>query len=189
VPSAHIKYERDEQRSRSQTAGDRQPRRRRFGRARTFARFGAGPARLLRVTRGQPGDVDDLVQETLIAVHVKRASYDPTRPFGPRLFAVARYKLIDAFRRNRAGVALDSLGDMFGDDRFEADTGARIEIATLLDTLPVKQASAIRGTRIEGWSISETAARDGISESDVKISVHRGVKALMAKRGSRDEYG
>jgi RNA polymerase sigma factor (sigma-70 family) len=127
--------------------------------------------------------VEDLVQETLIAVHTRRASYDPDRPFGPWLYAVARYKLIDSYRKRRETVSFDGLEDMFGDDGFEDEIGAKLDVADLLGRLPPKQAHAIRATRIEGRSIADVAMREGISESDVKISVHRGLKALGRKLG------
>jgi RNA polymerase sigma factor (sigma-70 family) len=132
---------------------------------------------------GDAAQIEDLVQETLIAVHTRRASYDPARPFGPWLFAVARYKLVDAWRRRRDTVALDGLEEMFGDGGFEDEIGAKLDVAGLLGTLPPKQATAIRATKIEGLSIADVAARDGISESDVKISVHRGLKALAKRLG------
>lgn len=128
-------------------------------------------------------DAEDLVQETLIAVHRRRASYDTGRAFGPWLFAVARYKLVDSFRRKRVEISLDGLDDVFGDEGFEQATSARLDVAALLDMLPVKQANAIRNTRIEGLSTAEPADREGISESDVKVSVHRGLKALMTRLG------
>ena len=126
-------------------------------------------------------DLEDLVQETLIAVHTRRASYDRTRAFGPWLFAVARYKMIDHFRRSRNDVALDDLGDLLGDGGFEDEVSARLDIDAALGTLTVKQAAAIRATKIEGLSIAEAAARNDISEADVKVSVHRGLKALTRR--------
>jgi RNA polymerase sigma factor (sigma-70 family) len=128
-------------------------------------------------------DVEDLVQDTLIAVHTKRASYDPARPFAPWMFAVARYKLIDSLRRKRPTVSLDGLDDILGDTGFEDSASAKLDVATLLGELPLKQADAIRNTRIEGFSTSEAAARAGISESDVKVSVHRGLKAVARRLG------
>jgi len=127
--------------------------------------------------------VEDLVQETLIAIHTRRGSYDPVRPFGPWLYAVARYKLVDHWRKRRDTVPLDGFEEMFGDGGFENEVNARLDVGDLLKTLPAKQASAIRATKIEGLSIAETAARDGISESDVKVSVHRGLKALGKRLG------
>jgi RNA polymerase sigma factor (sigma-70 family) len=134
---------------------------------------------------GAVSDVEDLVQETLIAVHTKRASYDPVRPFGPWLFAVARYKLVDSFRRHRQHVPLDGLEDVLGDSGFEDATAAKLDIDSLLATLSPKQATMIRETRIEGLSTVEAAALGGISESDVKVSVHRGLKALTERLGKK----
>ncbi len=126
-------------------------------------------------------DVDDLVQMTLIAVHERRDTYDPARPFGPWLFAVARYKMIDQFRRTRSHVGLDDIGEIADEYDFGEAVTARLDIEAQLATLSGKQAAAVRAIRIEGLSVAEAAARDGLSPSDVKISVHRGLKAL-AKR-------
>ena len=126
-------------------------------------------------------DVDDLVQMTLIAVHDRRDTYDPARPFGPWLFAVARYKMIDQFRRTRTHVGLDDIGEIADEHDFGEAVTARLDVEAQLETLSSKQAAAVRAIRIEGLTIAEAAARDGLSQSDVKISVHRGLKAL-AKR-------
>lgn len=127
------------------------------------------------------GEIEDLVQETLIAVHTRRASYDRNRPFTAWLFSVARYKMIDSFRRERRHCNIEGLDDIFGMDGFENASNARVDVDRLLDGLPPKQAGAIRTTRLDGLSIAEAAEAAGISESDVKISVHRGLKALAAR--------
>jgi len=124
---------------------------------------------------------DDLVQETLIAVHTRRATYDRGRPFRAWLFAIARYKMIDHFRRGHRLVAVDGLEDMLVAEDFVEASHARMDVEGLLETLPPKQAAAIRSTRIDGHSVAETAAAAGIGESDVKVSVHRGLKALFAR--------
>ncbi len=130
-------------------------------------------------------DIEDLVQETLIAVHTRRATYDRDRTFTAWLFAIARYKMIDHFRRHRSTVPIEDMEDMLMVESFEASSGARLDIEDLLDVLPAKQAWMIRATHIEGESIAETAAASGYGESDVKVSVHRGLKALAARiRGS-----
>ena len=126
-------------------------------------------------------DVEDLVQETLIAVHSRRATYDPDRPFGVWLFAIARYKMIDHFRRQRQGCPIEDVEEMLISESFEASSLARMDVDRLLDTLPPKQAGAIRNTHIEGLSITEAATKAGIGDSDVKVSVHRGLKALAAR--------
>jgi len=134
---------------------------------------------------GMDADVEDLIQDSLIAIHTRRASYDRDRPFGPWLFAVARYKLIDRYRRARNDVALDDLGDLLGEEGFEDAVGARLDIDTMLKGLTDKQATTIRATKIEGLSVAEAAARAGLSEADVKVSVHRGLKALAARMRGR----
>lgn len=152
----------------------------------------ADHARLLRALvpllnafyrRRMPGsdDVEDLVQETLIAVHSRRATYDRDRLFTAWLFAIARYKMIDHFRRQRVHVPIEGLEDMLAAEGFEASSNARMDVEDLLGELPPKQAQMIRATRITGESISEAAAASGYSESDVKVSVHRGLKALAAR--------
>ena len=136
---------------------------------------------------GAPHEVEDLVQETLIAIHTRRASYDRDRPFGPWLHAVARHKLIDRLRRRRVHAPLDEARAVADAAAFDEAVTARIDIAALLDALPSKQARAIRATKLDGLSVEEAARREGMSASDVKVSVHRGLKALMrrADGGSR----
>lgn len=132
------------------------------------------------------GEIEDLVQDTLIAVHTRRASYDRGRPFTPWLFAIARYKLVDHFRRTTATIPIEDLGEALAVDGFEEESNAALDVTRLLGTLPAKQAAAIRRTRIHGLSTAEAAEAAGIGESDVKISVHRGLKSLMARlKGDR----
>jgi RNA polymerase sigma-70 factor (ECF subfamily) len=130
---------------------------------------------------GREDDVEDLVQETLISLHRKRASYDPTLPFSAWLHGIARYRLIDFLRREyrRATVPLD--------DQLEPADGiavdailAEIDVASLLAWLSPKQSHAIRLTRIEGHSIREAADLSGQSEPSVKVNVHRGIGRLVA---------
>ena len=134
-----------------------------------------------RRARGRDDDIEDLIQETLIAVHNRRASFDRQRVFTAWLYAIARYKMIDHFRRSRRLLPIEDFEDMLVEEGFEDASGARIDIDDLLEGLPDKQARMIRATRIDGLSISEAAAANGIGESDVKVSVHRGLKTLMAR--------
>ena len=127
------------------------------------------------------GDIDDLIQETLIAVHTRRATYDRDRVFSGWLFAIARYKMIDHFRKNGRTCSIEGLEDILVAEGFEDTSNAEMDINRLLDELPAKQSAAIRATRIEGLSTTEAAERQNIGESDIKISVHRGLKALAAR--------
>ena len=117
----------------------------------------------------------------LIAVHTRRATYDPARPFTGWLYAIARYKMIDQFRRRGRLCSIEGLEDILVAEGFETASNARSDIDRLLEGIPAKQAAVIRATRIEGLSTTEAAARERISESDVKVSVHRGLKALAAR--------
>jgi RNA polymerase sigma-70 factor (ECF subfamily) len=134
-----------------------------------------------RRLRGAEDDVEDLVQDTLIAIHTRRASYDRDRPFTAWLYAIARYRLIDLLRRRKASVPIEDVEAILITEGFEDASSARMDVNTLLATLSPKQARAIRDTHVEGLSIAEAAARAGIGESDVKVSVHRGLKALAAR--------
>ncbi|HEY4367536.1 MAG TPA: sigma-70 family RNA polymerase sigma factor [Steroidobacteraceae bacterium] len=126
-------------------------------------------------------DIEDLVQETLIAVHSRRDSYDRTRPFTVWLFAIARYKLIDNLRRCRAMEPVEDLLDILVAEGFEDATLARMDLKRLLEILPAKQAKAIWDTKIDGLSVAEAANSSRISASDLKISVHRGLRTLVAR--------
>ena len=130
---------------------------------------------------GDTDAIEDLVQDTLIAVHTRRMTYDRDRPFTAWLYAVARYKMIDHFRRTRPSTSLDDLEQVLVSESFEDAVHARMDIDQLLDELPARQARLIRDTRIEGRSIAETAQATGRGESDVKVSIHRGLKALAAR--------
>jgi RNA polymerase sigma factor (sigma-70 family) len=132
------------------------------------------------------GDVDDLVQETLISVHTRRASYDRNRPFTAWLYAVARYRLVDHYRRRKLSVSVEDVEDILAIEGFEEQVTASMDVDNLLNTLSPKQARAISDTHLDGMSVAEAAAGAGIGESDVKISVHRGLKAIASLvRGTR----
>lgn len=130
---------------------------------------------------GQDDDIEDLLQETLIAVHTRRATYDVSRPFTSWLFAVARYKMIDHFRQGGRTCTIEGLEDILQAEGFTEASDASADIERLLEGIPAKQAAAIRATRLDGLSTAEAATRLNLGESDIKISVHRGLKALAQK--------
>jgi RNA polymerase sigma-70 factor (ECF subfamily) len=135
-----------------------------------------------------PDDVEDLVQETLLAVHNQRHTYDAGEPLTAWVHAIAKYKLVDLLRRSgRRSLATDSLDDV---DEIVAhgDTEAREarrDLGRLLERLPDRHRLPIVHVKIEGLSVAETAARTGMSESAVKVGVHRGLKALAALIGKQ----
>ena len=131
-----------------------------------------------------PDDVEDLLQETLLAVHNQRHTYDSSQPLTAWVHAIARYKMIDLLRR-RAG--REQLNDPLDDElevfvHGDADAAdARRDVAQLLEQLPERQRLPILHTKLEGLSVAEAARRTGMSESAVKVGGHRGLKALAAK--------
>ncbi len=126
-----------------------------------------------------PSMVDDLVQETLLAIHHKRASFDASRPFLPWLAAIARYRWVDQLRRTYRHPQ-DALDDDIAIDSGETAMTAQISLDRLLAMLPKAQAIAIQLVKIEGCSIAEAAAKSGQSEPSVKVNIHRGLKRLAA---------
>ena len=138
---------------------------------------------LARRLFGWPDDVEDLVQECLLAMHNQRHTYQSDQQLTAWVHAIARYKMIDLLRAKSVREALhdsiDDADDLFADD--EASPGeARRDLQTLLATLPERQREAIVRTKLEGLSVAETASLTGMSESAVKVNVHRGLKALAA---------
>jgi RNA polymerase sigma-70 factor (ECF subfamily) len=136
-----------------------------------------------------PDEVEDLVQETLLAVHNKRHTYEPDQPVTAWLHAIARYKLIDLLRARAGREALhEPLDDEHSALGSEADSNAleaRCDLATLLADLPDKQRLPIQYMKLEGLSVAQAAQRTGLSESAVKVGVHRGLKVLAAKIRNR----
>jgi RNA polymerase sigma factor (sigma-70 family) len=127
-----------------------------------------------------PGQIEDLIQDVLLAVHQKRSTYDAARPFLPWLAAIARYRWLDSLRRvYRAEVQVpDGLEAI--DDGDEEAVMARLSLESLFRRLPPAQAQAIELVKIEGRSIREASARCGQSEPLVKVNIHRGLRKLAA---------
>lgn len=132
----------------------------------------------------RPDEVEDLVQETLLAIHNQRHTYRPEMPVTAWAHAIARYKLIDWLRAHRVKEALndplDDASELFASSDSEAALAKR-DLGQLLQTLPDRQRLPIVHVKLEGLSVVETAQLTGMSESAVKVGVHRGLKALAAK--------
>jgi len=135
-----------------------------------------------RLAAAYAADAEDLVQETLLALHSRRATYDPARPFTAWVHAIARYKLTDHLRQryDQPAAALDETAWIAAEDVSEG-AHAQLDLKRLLAAVPAGQRAWIRSVRIEGQSIAEVAARAGISSSAVKVGIHRGLKALANK--------
>ena len=133
---------------------------------------------------GWPDEVEDLVQECLLAVHNQRHTYQQSQPLTAWVHAIARYKMIDLLRakaiREDLHEVLDDDLAVFAESAIDA-SDARRDLADLLDTLPDRQRLPILHVKIEGLSVTETASLTGMSESAVKVGIHRGLKALATR--------
>ena len=127
------------------------------------------------------GEAEDVVQEALLAIHLKRHTWDPDRPIGPWITTIARNKLIDARRRrgNRPMLPIDDLADILtaegGDDSMD-----RRDLDRLVGKLGERQRDLVRSLSVEGHSIQETAKRLNMSEGAARVALHRAIKALAA---------
>jgi RNA polymerase sigma-70 factor, ECF subfamily len=127
-------------------------------------------------------EAEDLVQEAVLAIHIKRHTYDPAELLTPWVHAIARYKLIDHLRRTRTSlrdVPIDEAPDLIAQEDQDS-TESTHDLGKLLGQLPEKTRRMIECVKLEGLSVAETASRYGLSESNVKVSVHRGLRALAA---------
>lgn len=135
---------------------------------RALARAGASTA-----------DLEDIVQETLLALHLKRHTWEPTAPLAPWVQAIARNKTIDALRRRGRRIEVD-VADFAeflpaAPDRDPTEGG---DVERLLGELGDRQRDIVRSIGVEEKSVRETADRLGMSEGAVRVALHRGLKTL-----------
>jgi RNA polymerase sigma-70 factor (ECF subfamily) len=144
-----------------------------------------GPS-LVRFFRGRVGDsgeAEDLCQETLIALHRTRHTYDPSRPLEPWLFAIARNIATDAARRRLSRMSWEVLVESPPDAQAEAEGGTGLQLQQALDQLPASQRQAFEMLKLEGLSVDAAAARAGTTPGALKVRAHRAYRALKAMLG------
>src|SRR6266536_1474211 len=133
-----------------------------------LARFGLGPS-----------EAEDVVQDTLLAIHLKRQTWDSDRPIGPWISAICRNKFIDQMRRRGKSpqVPIEDVAESLAAE----DTAASLdgyEVNRMLDSLNEKQRNVVRSLTIEGASVRQTAERLNMTEGAIRVTLHRAVKAL-----------
>ena len=138
------------------------------------------------------GDIEDAVQEVLLTVHAVRHTYDPARPFGPWLVAIANRRVVDGLRRqgrSRAReVALDAEHETFAAPEanyHEAASEARA-LREAVESLPPGQRDAIRMLKLQEMSLKEAAAVSGMTVVALKVATHRALKSLRKILGRQD---
>ena len=141
-------------------------------------------AYLRRRLAAWPQDVEDLVQESLLAIHHGRHTYRPEQPLTAWVHTIARYKLVDHLRARSRHEALNEPLDEEMELFARCDTEpaeARRDLEHMLGALPERQRRALVLVKLAGASVAEAARETGMSEASVKVSVHRGLKALAAR--------
>jgi RNA polymerase sigma-70 factor, ECF subfamily len=135
---------------------------------------------LVSAGRG-PSESEDIVQEALLAVHLKRETWDEQRPIGPWLRAIARYKLADHLRRRgfHDHVDIDEWSNA-PELAVEVEAPAAIDSRRMLASLPERQRTIVQEISLEGHSAADVAGRLGMSEGAVRVALHRALKALAA---------
>lgn len=138
---------------------------------------------LVAAGRG-PADLEDVVQEILLAMHLKRDTWDESQPLEPWVRGIARYKLVDHLRRRgfHDHLDLDTLGDSLAAPAGQ-DAGDGLDARRMLDGLPARQRRIVEEISIEGRRSAEVAVRLGMSEGAVRVALHRALKTLATLYG------
>ena len=132
-------------------------------------------------------ETEDVVQDIVIAIHERRDTYDRSRPLLPWVHGIARYKLLNHLRSSRVRrtyIPLETEAHkLIAEGPEEPYAAAGQEIRGLIDALPVAQREAVYLTKIEGHTLAEVAAQTGLTESAIKVRVHRAMVALQKLAG------
>lgn len=151
------------------------------GDSRAYATFLEGVAGRLRASLRRklgPAEAEDILQDALLAIHLKRDTWDPAAPVLPWVHAIARHRMIDAFRRKGRRTEVD-IGDFVEVlAQPEEDRVSEREIGRALGLLGPGQKAVVAAISVEGRSIAETARGLGMTETAVRVALHRGLGAI-----------
>src|SRR6266404_8860184 len=130
-----------------------------------------------RTTGASEGDAEDIVQEVLLAIHLKRGTWDQSRPIGPWISTIVRNKLVDTLRRRgrHVSVPIEDIVDTFEAEE-QTDSLERQDVERMLEQLKEHQRDIVRSISIEGTTVRETANRLHMSEGAVRVALHRALK-------------
>jgi len=150
--------------------------------ARQFARYRVGPRPC----------VEDIAQEALVSVHRARHTYDPSRPFSPWFYAILSSRLIDVMRRERRIGLREEGRDRLPEPAVASGVAWRAQTIDLervrqaLAALPVRRREIVTALKLGGESVRDVGGRLGMEDSAVKVTAHRGYRALRRLLGGRE---
>jgi RNA polymerase sigma factor (sigma-70 family) len=159
------------------------------GDARSYARFLQAVTPVLRgVVRAKGGslgasDCEDVLQEVMLAIHLKRHTWQPDAPVRPWLYAITRYKVVDAFRARGRGIDLpiEDFADVLAADAGPDPTEAA-DMTKMIGMLDGRSAQIVRKIGVEGAGVAETGQALAMSEGAVRVALHRALKTLAILR-------
>jgi RNA polymerase sigma-70 factor (ECF subfamily) len=135
-------------------------------------------------------EAEDLVQEVLLTIHLKRGTWDQSRPIGPWVAAITRNKFIDVLRRRGQHITMpiDDVVDSLQAEDLMPELSTR-DIDTILEHLKPRQREIVRSISLNGSSIRDTAGRLQMTEGAVRVTLHRALKALAVfyRRSVRED--
>jgi RNA polymerase sigma-70 factor, ECF subfamily len=128
---------------------------------------------------------EEILQEILLSIHKARHTFNPEKEFSPWMYAIARFRLIDYFRRWSRTTKKEVYDELLIEKMFMNESNAQeslsVELKDAVGELPEKQQEVIRLLKLQGLSVKETALKTGLSEGAVKVTAHRGYKVLRRK--------
>lgn len=143
---------------------------------------------LARTGRSEPSEVEDVLQDTLLALHLSRHTYEPSSPVTAWAHAIARYKLVDHLRRTGRHAGNLPLDDeayrLAAPESGAAD--ARLDLERAMQALPERTRRLVEQVKLQGTSVAEAAGAVGMTETAAKVAIHRGLQAMakfLSRRG------
>ena len=141
----------------------------------------------------QARDIEDAVQDVLLTIHMVRHAYDPSRPFGPWLLAIANRRIIDRLRRETRKktreIELSPQHETFAEHATNLDEtiSDEMSLSEAIERLPPDQRQAIKMLKLNEMSLKEAATVSGRSISALKVATHRAVKSLRKMLQTKSE--
>lgn len=126
-----------------------------------------------------PDQHEDVLQEVLLAIHLKRQTWQRNAPVRPWLYALARYKVVDAFRRRGAAVTLpiEDFADVLPEENAAVPLSGR-DAEAMLGLIDGRSAMLVRAVALDGKSAEEAGKAVGLSAGAARVALHRAMRRL-----------